>query len=221
MSSGRKFPLAEAELIAHAWLARFQPLCARAEIAGSIRRRKPEVGDIEICILPEPAGMYQLVTLLNRPDRAMAIHRDELRQLRARKETAEAKIKARLQELAAERGEPLRVKGEYPGRYVQLVLPEGLALDMFICLPTTWALNFFVRTGSVEFSAAMAERSKSLGYVWHEALVYRRDPESGDPTGASIQLREEKDVFELFKINWVAPERRSDGAALKRAIAGP
>lgn len=46
------------------------PHCHRAEIAGSIRRRKPEVGDIEIVAIPKPydIGLFEsgLAAVVNR-----------------------------------------------------------------------------------------------------------------------------------------------------------
>ena len=42
MSSGRKFPLAHAAAFARAIADCLAPDCERIEVAGSIRRRKPE-----------------------------------------------------------------------------------------------------------------------------------------------------------------------------------
>lgn len=53
MSSG-KIPLDEAEKIARKYVDLLAPYCRRIEIAGSIRRRKVEVGDIEIVAEPLP-----------------------------------------------------------------------------------------------------------------------------------------------------------------------
>ncbi|MCX7608946.1 MAG: hypothetical protein N2049_06990 [Anaerolineales bacterium] len=53
MSSG-KMPLDEAEKIARKYVGLLAPYCRRIEIAGSIRRRKAEVGDIEIVAEPLP-----------------------------------------------------------------------------------------------------------------------------------------------------------------------
>jgi len=49
----QKIPLYEAEQIAQRVIAVLAPHCERIEIAGSIRRRKPEVGDIEIVASPK------------------------------------------------------------------------------------------------------------------------------------------------------------------------
>lgn len=46
--------LGEATVIAERMKAELAPHCERIEIAGSIRRRKTEVGDIEIVAIPKP-----------------------------------------------------------------------------------------------------------------------------------------------------------------------
>lgn len=50
----KKYPYAETYRIALEVLEQLRPHCIRAEIAGSIRRRKPEVKDIEIVAIPKP-----------------------------------------------------------------------------------------------------------------------------------------------------------------------
>src|SRR5438105_60329 len=52
--------LAEAERIAAAIVADLAPSCARIQVAGSVRRRKELVGDIEIVAVPRhaPAGLF-------------------------------------------------------------------------------------------------------------------------------------------------------------------
>ena len=44
--------LETAKEIANDFLKLIRPFCLRAEIAGSIRREKPEVKDVEICAVP-------------------------------------------------------------------------------------------------------------------------------------------------------------------------
>lgn len=52
-----KMPLSEAITIAERIKAQLQPHCIKIEIAGSIRRKCPMVGDIEIVAIPKP---YQI-----------------------------------------------------------------------------------------------------------------------------------------------------------------
>ena len=54
MSNNTHRPLAEALEVANHIQSALAPHCARVEIAGSIRRRRPSIGDVEIVCLPHP-----------------------------------------------------------------------------------------------------------------------------------------------------------------------
>lgn len=58
MSRGSKKPLAEALAVAEEIQAKLAPYCERIEIAGSIRRQRELVGDIELVAIPKrPADL--------------------------------------------------------------------------------------------------------------------------------------------------------------------
>lgn len=110
--------------IAYRWTLKLLPYTDRAEIAGSIRRQKPEVKDIEIVCIPKFESMPDLfgvgvpVNMLNRffednPDIHLAKNGD---------------------------------------RYKQIVL-EDIKIDLFIVLPPSqWGVQFLLRTGSAAYS---------------------------------------------------------------------
>jgi DNA polymerase (family 10) len=54
MSDGAKYPYDFAINIANQLVAELKPHCERIEIAGSLRRKKKEVGDIELVLIPKP-----------------------------------------------------------------------------------------------------------------------------------------------------------------------
>ena len=56
--------LEEAKTIAQDFLKEISPYCLRAEIAGSVRRGKSEVHDIEICAIPK--ALFGLKTVMDR-----------------------------------------------------------------------------------------------------------------------------------------------------------
>ena len=56
--------LDEAKEIAQAFISQIQPYCHRVEIAGSVRRGKREVKDIEICAIPK--DLFGLKTVMDR-----------------------------------------------------------------------------------------------------------------------------------------------------------
>ena len=107
--------------------AELAPHCERIEIAGSIRRRKSEVHDIELVAIPrtvaEP-GLFGNQGTRRAPN---------------------------FIEAAREIG--LIRKGYLgTGRYVQLQLPEEINLDLFMARPENWGLIFAIRTGSAAYS---------------------------------------------------------------------
>lgn len=53
MSEGRRLPLAEAQHLADKVLSHLMPACVDGMVCGSIRRRRAEVGDIDIVLLPK------------------------------------------------------------------------------------------------------------------------------------------------------------------------
>ena len=50
----QKYPYSTANAIALGVVEQLKPYCTRIEIAGSIRRKKAEIGDIEIVAIPKP-----------------------------------------------------------------------------------------------------------------------------------------------------------------------
>jgi len=103
--------------------AELAPFCERVEIAGSIRRRKPEIGDIEIVAIPR---MVESGFLWSNPE----IHLGFC--------IAVARYQA--------------VKGKPTGKYTQRLLPGGIKLDLFMARQENWGLIFAIRTGSAKFA---------------------------------------------------------------------
>lgn len=66
----KRYPYTEASEIALRVLEELKPHCTRIEIAGSLRRKKNEVGDIEIVIIPLPysTGLLEsgIATVINK-----------------------------------------------------------------------------------------------------------------------------------------------------------
>ena len=54
MSTGNRIPWSEANAIAEDLVNQLRPHCSQIDIAGSIRRGRPTIGDIEIVCLPLP-----------------------------------------------------------------------------------------------------------------------------------------------------------------------
>lgn len=116
----------EALQIAEKYKNKLKPYCERIEIAGSIRRKKSEVGDIEIVCIPktvkQPHGLFE-----NKRVRVMGFI-------------------TTVNQWEKIKGDPVG------GRYTQRLLPEGIKLDIFMVRPENWGLIFAMRIGSEEFS---------------------------------------------------------------------
>lgn len=65
----------EIKLIADELVKKFRPVCRRVEIAGSIRRLKPDCDDMDIVVIPDPAHLveYRDLVLSFRPCRGDAL----------------------------------------------------------------------------------------------------------------------------------------------------
>lgn len=123
MSKQKKRPLAVARLVAGRLVDALRPHCERVEIAGSIRRQRPLIGDIEVLAIPRLAS-----DLFGQPAQGMPTAVDALL---ARHDVALSLDGPRLKQF------------NYGGFKVDLFLQPD---------PATWGVNMLIRTGSAAFS---------------------------------------------------------------------
>ena len=100
------------------------PGCEQIAVAGSVRRGKPEVHDLEIVCVPK---VVTVADLFGAPTNAYSLLDAEL-------------IRLGLHQL----------KGG--DKYKQFALPEGINLDLFITTPDQWGWIFVLRTGHRDFN---------------------------------------------------------------------
>jgi DNA polymerase/3'-5' exonuclease PolX len=118
----------KAEAIALSTFELLQPHCDRIEVAGSIRRLKPEVKDIEIVALSKPKIRTDVFGEKFQDGRATCFINQ-------------------VEELGTIlKGSPV------DGRYVQIRLHEGINLDLFLPQPDDYFRQFAIRTGSSDYS---------------------------------------------------------------------
>ncbi len=187
-------PLHEAEAISTAIVADLEPFCARIAVAGSIRRRKEMVGDIELVAIPryEPVGLFG-----DMQANALWAHLHDA-------------------------GDRYRfVKGDKPdGRYYQLTLPahDDLQLDLFLARHDNWGWILLMRTGPGGNGHNGGGFSGSVLAAWKKRQGLGRDRDGGkdgrlvDRTGQGVPTPEEEDVFALIGRAPIPPERRTDDA---------
>jgi DNA polymerase/3'-5' exonuclease PolX len=179
--------------------------CEEIAIAGSIRRQRAEVGDIEIVARPRyrPALFgdgQDFDQLHERVSELVALGSLTWRDLK----TGLATRPPATAEKAARRFYPL------------IATKTGVPLDLFVVRPpASWGVIFAIRTGDADFSRALVTRATKLGLqvdagtLW--ALPHLAPRERFDvPT--------ERAFFEALRASWVPPEDRN--AATGRALVG-
>lgn len=181
----RKLPLAQARSHADRILAELASACKRIEIAGSIRREKAEVGDIEIVAIPLPDH-----DLFGEP--------------------SGTQLEPRLERLVRDGFlRPVR-GGDY---FKQFVIPAAeCKLDLFLCDHDTWGMIFTQRTGSSAFSHRLVtqrDRRTSDGQ-WGLLPEDLRVRNGRIMRGLrALHTPEEEDVFIMAEIDWIPPKDRS------------
>ena len=146
--------------IAEKYKNMFSPFCERLEIAGSIRRKKPEPKDIEFVAIPKG----------NKLDNFL-----------------------KKQKFKYLKNGP---------KYKQIILPEGINLDLFLCTKYNFGNIYLIRTGNWKFSMLMMGiRTKYFGLYQKDGYLWK--------DGKRLICREEEDVFKLLKKDYVKPEDRN------------
>lgn len=187
-----KIVLNEAESIANKVRDHISPSMDRVEVAGSIRRRKEVVGDIEICGIPD--DRTKLIALLG--DLGQHI-----------KPGVPGAI-------------PWIPKVE--AKYLRVRLTEGMNLDVFLGTPQNWGGLYMMRTGSGAspdgnafhgFIPGVFGRFKKLSGGGRMT-----DCMPTMPTGEQLWIPEEQDFFDILEMDFVPPEERVTKGAIKKYI---
>lgn len=156
------------------------PYCVRLGVAGSLRRNKPEVKDIEIVCLPKNKPLVDLFGF----------------------ETAHYPLLDYL------RGEFARDKEKVKGeeKYFQFWLKhEEIALDLFIVTPPAqWGVIYTIRTGPAEFS----QWAVTSGFGGLPADCRVKD--GGVYRGETLlEMPDEKDFLNFIGVGELAPDKRT------------
>jgi DNA polymerase (family X) len=138
--AGIKMPLAQARAMAEKVAATLAPMCERIEIAGSIRRARPEVGDIDLVILPKPG---------------------ELAAIQARCKQRCRVITEGSQNFIC--GLPLGVGKEFQ---LDIFFARPAHKDLFQTLPSNFGSLLLCRTGSKEHNIWIVNEARKVGCTW-------------------------------------------------------
>ena len=128
---------ARAAAAAEQLMSEIEPYCERIEVAGSLRRHKPEIGDIEIVAIAKP-----LLNLFGEPTEG-----NEIDSWLYQRSIATTKNGSKYKQF----------EYEHEG--------ERYQVDLFLAQPDNFGLIHMIRTGSAEFSKRMMTAQSYAGYL--------------------------------------------------------
>lgn len=178
MSEGLKMPYAEAKKIADDLLVLLGDRFERLEIAGSLRRKKELVGDIELVGIPKPVQVQGLFGTYEVPSIEPIV------------------------DLMRSFGYTVDKAGD---KYLKFVAEHQMSVDLFLCGPKTWGCIFMIRTGSAEFTRRMVTRKSYRGWC-PDNMQFAIGRLWGDE--GALDTPEEEDVFREMGLPYMLPEER-------------
>lgn len=186
----KRWPRAAALAVAKELCAALQPVTRRLIVAGSLRRRKPEVGDVEILYVPKfETQQFDFFS------------------------TREANLVDRLlQSLLAVGTLQKRpnVNGSFAwGDKNKLALhPSGIPVDFFSATEENWFNYLVCRTGGAENNVLIANAAIRRGWKWNP---YGPGFSRGGPLAGPEQnhpVKSEREVFEFAGLPYREPWER-------------
>lgn len=156
------------------------PVTARIEIAGSIRRKKPEIGDIEIVCIP-----LTQVNLFGDPGGSLL----------------DPELEYLIEEGRIIRGDKWGPKYK---KFHPAAMPD-LSVDLFITTAPEWGYTFTIRTGSSNFSHKLVTPKQQGGYLPGHLRVGGCRLWEGD---TALETPEERDFLKALGVGWIEPEFR-------------
>lgn len=201
--------LIEARKVAEALVAHLRSDCTRIEIVGSVRRFSPEVGDIELLVIPNMNPVPH-----ERPQFGKPIPR-----------TYATCLDKTIDEMR--KNEDISIYGD-GDRYKKIWLNyAGIQFDLFICIPPShWGVQKVIRTGPKDFShwcVTNCAYGGALpdGYFVKHQVVWKADeiqkweiPDDQDkaismltPTN-HLSMPEEIDFLQFLGLGWIEPKER-------------
>ncbi len=186
-----KVPLADARNTAAALLRHLRKFCVRCKVAGSVRRKKPEVSDIEIVYVPKEERK-EISDQLFPHSQTVNLMDEEISKL-----VAAGLLRLRLNK----HGRPIGA-----GRRNKFLVhvASGMPLDFFSCPLENWCNVLTCRTGSAESNERISNAALAGGYHWR----------TGGPgfeamsDGGIIPVYSEEEVFAFVGLEYLRPELR-------------
>jgi DNA polymerase (family 10) len=187
MTDKQRFPRHEALAVADEFLAYLMPFCDRIAIAGSLRRRKPDVGDIEILYIPGTEEREDVSKLFEK--KTVNLVDEELASL-----VEEGFLERRKNSLGRE------VYGEK--NKLMRHVPSGIPVDLFAATTDNWWSLFVCRTGPAELNVHICSAAQAKGWKWKPYEGFT------DEAGRIHYPKSEQEVFAFVGLGFIEPWER-------------
>jgi len=184
----RRWPLEVAQGIADRLAARLQPCCWRIQVAGSTRRRRPTVGDIELLCIPR---VEKYRNLLGEETGTLDLLDCELQGWL---------LAGYLDYRRNRNGQRI---GYGPLNKYLTHVPTGMPVDVFCTTGENWGMALLVRTGPAAFNVKVMSRLRVLGMRGHAYGGIT------DADGKEVSCPDEETVFRHLGWPYLQPEERS------------
>ena len=196
-----KRPLVVAEAVAMRLSDLLAPSCDRLMIGGSIRRRRPDVGDIELIAIP----------------RVVTASSDSLADLFGFSSAAPSQTLS--VNLLWKQLDSLKVEYSKKGPRYRRFEYDGWEVDCFTADRDNYGMIALIRTGSAEFSQWVMGELNKAGLTSSEGRLHKR---AKQPTGEykavgdAIRTPEEIDVFRAAGHQYLDPPQRNHAPGVWR-----
>lgn len=137
-SNSNRMPLQLAQSHAKLIIDKLEPMCVRIAVAGSIRRCRPDVGDIDIVLMPRPG----------------------------RRRDIRARCLRRGPQVMVDGEQNLHIRLEN-GVEVNFFFAQAENPDFFGGQPSNWGTVLLCRTGSKQFNRRFAITATKQGFHWN------------------------------------------------------
>lgn len=182
-----RFPAAIGHRVAAELGALLIPASIQIEVAGSLRRCRPTIGDLEILYIPrtelraDPDDMFAMRNANLVDDAIAQLDRDGI--LERRKNSVGS-------EMFGPKNKFMRHRA------------TGLPVDLFSATPSNWFNQLVCRTGSAACNTRICVAAIARGWKWNPYASGFSRP------GESVEMHSEAEVFEFVGMPFLPPQRR-------------
>jgi len=161
-----------------------QPFCERVMVAGSVRRRRPEVNDIDIVAIPKTNMERFVEGWFKGPIHLVS---------------ADAIWESMIKNLI----DTFHAVVERKGPKLVTLKVAGTSVDIYRATPETWGVLLLIRTGSAQHNMKLCSRALNMGLQLSAAEGVLAD-------GRVIASRTEEEIFRALNMAYVPPEERGE-----------